>query len=81
MRYNAFGEPILQPGSNVEQAFAQIHGTPEDNYAAWFLDEDPKHGWGCELRDSDDNTLQADGFESLDALREWLSAQGVEVIQ
>lgn len=80
MRLNAFGDPVLQPGDDIAATFADVHGTPDDNYTAWFLEGADIFGWGCELRDSEENTIQADGFDSEQELRDWLTAQGVEIV-
>lgn len=80
-RLSALGELVLQPGDSVPECFGTAHGTTEGEFSAWFVEEDAAFGgWCCEVRDHDDNVLQADGFDSRAQLLDWLAAQGVVVV-
>ena len=80
MKYNAFNEPILQPGDDIGAAFSDRFGTElEDRLVARFIDEDPLFGWCCVIEDEALNEFQVHDFTSREALTNYLNSACVTI--
>ena len=75
MRQNFFGEKIAQPGddySAVDMAFLNRFGEPMNLTSAnIFTEEDEQFKFGEEAMDDDCNTITFDGFESVQAAKDF----------
>ena len=85
-----FGEKIAQPGddySAVDMAFLDRFGEPMNlTCANIFSERDDNYLYGGEAQDDDCNTITFDGFESVQAAKDFainvlqIDETGVEII-
>ena len=83
MKRNFFGEMRLQPDDDLYASWNDEF-TPEDPQIpihARNLEEDDEFGWTCSLNDDDGNESECHDFDSQEALVEYLTRQGVSIVE
>lgn len=82
MKRSSFGEIRIQPGDDLYATWIEEFN-PDDlaavSITARSVEEDPNFGWTCSLMDNDGNEAECHDFQSEEALRTFLTEQGVEI--
>lgn len=80
VQYNRIGSIVLRPGSDVGMSFEQAFGTDLDaDLLARFIEEDEGLQWCCTVSDNDCNELEAQMFETREALLAFLKNASIKV--
>lgn len=80
MKYNAFNEPIIQPGDDVGVVFGDKFGLETDAHlTARFIEHDENFNWCCQIETDDGDEISAHDFESKEALIEFLKGANVDI--
>lgn len=81
MKRNFFGEMRIQPDDDLTACWMDEFGPedPEIQIYARDLSQDDEFGWTASLNDDDGNESECHDFDSEEALRKFLTDQGVKI--